>query len=152
MAGILANSASETMVSGDTSADNARSGYIVSEQITLTVTPSGSTYAWSQSIPSASAPARSALSETDQASITFTPDVGGTYVVVCVVDSSTTYVLRLTVTNTAVLSLQEGIRFSPIADSQVPAPTLGRVLYFSSTQDAMVFKLPDDSTVVVDVT
>jgi hypothetical protein len=150
MAGILANSASAQMVAGDTSPTNSRSGFIVGEQITLGITPAGECV-WGQSIPRASAPARSKLNDDTAAAPKFTPDVGGTYVVTVVVDGTTTYTLVLAVVNTAVIDLGEGIRLSPVADAQVPAPTLGRVLYFSSTQDALVVKLPDDSTQVVDV-
>lgn len=141
------------MVSGDTSANNSVSGYIVGEQITLSVTPSGSSYSWGQAIPSASAVGRSGLSETDQATATFTPDVGGTYAITCLVSGTTTYVLILTVVNTAILEIgADGVRYPPVYDSQVPAPTAGRVQYFSLDQDALVVKLPDNSTQLVNVT
>ncbi len=152
MAGILANSAAEQMVAGDTSATNSRSGYIVGEQITLSVSPSASSYSWAQAIPSASAPARSRLSETDQSTAKFTPDVGGTYVVTCLVDGVTSYTLVLTVTNTAVVDLAEVLRLSPVRDSQVASPTLGLALYFSSTQDALTVKDPDGNLFTVDLT
>jgi hypothetical protein len=152
MAGIIATSASKVMVSGDTSAEDVESGYITNEQIALSVTPSGSTYSWNQSVPTSSAPGRSRLTSDDAATSRFTPDVPGMYVVTCLVNGVTFYVLRLSVTSLAVSQFVEALRFSPIADANVPAPAAGRMVYFSSDQDALVAKDPDDNLFTIDVT
>lgn len=132
MAGILANSASATMLSGDTSADNARSGYITSERVVLTTTPTGTDYVWAIAAPNSSSIARSALSAETGSSVTFTPDVAGYFTVTCTVDSTTTYVLRLSVTATAVSQLVECIRFSPKTNASIPTPAAGVIVFFSS--------------------
>lgn len=140
MSGIIAVSASETMTSGDTSADNAWSGFITNERVLLTTNPTGTDYEWALVSPQASNIARSALSAETGSSVTFTPDVGGYYIITCTVDSATSYVLRVSVTSTAVSQLVEAIRFSPKTDSSVPTPVLGLTMYFSSDQDALVVK------------
>lgn len=144
MAGILASSASVTMVSGDTSADNTFSGYVTGERITLSTTPTGTVYSWGQSIPSASATARSGLSSTTAAAPTFTPDVAGTYVITVDVDG-TDYVLRITVQSAAIAEPIEATRYSPRADTTIPAPAAGVSLYYSSTHDGLAIKDPDDN-------
>lgn len=151
MSGILANSASMTMTGGDTATDKAVSGYVCSEQITLSVTPSGSSYSWGLSKP-AGATGRSDLNDATSASPVFTPDVAGYYVLTCLVDGATAYVLRAAVTHAAVTTAYEAIRFSPIADSRVAAPALGCCLFWSATQNALAVKLPDDSIATVGVT
>jgi hypothetical protein len=140
MAGILANSASKTMVAGDTAVDKAVSAYLRSERITLSTNPAGTAYAWGQSIPVASSMARSALSATTGASVTFIPDVAGTYVVTCTVDLVTSYVIRIAVID-VVNTSQEQIRsMTPVADTQVPTPGTGVNLYYSSTQSKLAYK------------
>lgn len=131
MAGILANSASETMTAGDTAVDNARAGYVVNEQVTLSTTPTGTTYVWSMAKPSG-ATSRSDLSDTTSASVEFVPDYAGTWTITCVVDGSTTYVLRITATAVAITSVANAHRFSPITDNSVPAPATGLTLFCSS--------------------
>lgn len=131
MAGILANSASETMVSGDTSVDNTRAGYVVGEQITLSVTPTGSTYVWGLSRPEG-ATSRSDLSDKTDVSPVFVPDFPGVWLVTCVVDSTTTYVIRLTATAIAITSVANAHRFSPTTNNSIPAPATGLTLYCSS--------------------
>ena len=131
MAGILANSASETMVAGDTAADNSRSGYVVGEQITLSTTPVGTTYSWGLAKPGG-ATSRSDLSDTNTASPTFVPDYAGTWTITCVVDGSTTYVLRVTATAIAITSVANAHRFSPTTNNSVPSPALGLTLFCSS--------------------
>lgn len=130
MAGILANSASETMVSGDTSADNTRAGYVVGEQITLATVPTGSVYSWSLSKPEG-ATSRSNLSDATVASPVFVPDYAGTWTVTCIVDN-TTYVLRLTATAVAITSVANAHRFAPVTNNSVPAPATGLTLFCSS--------------------
>lgn len=152
MAGILANSASKTMVAGDTSADKVVSNYVAGERILLTVAPTGTTYAWSSSAPSSSSAARSALSADSGASVFFTPDVGGTYLITCTVDGATVYVIRITVQAAAVAEPVEAVRYSPRADSTVPAPAAGRAMYFSSDQNAMVTKDPSGTIRTLDET
>ena len=130
MAGILANSASATMVSGDTSVDNTRAGYIVGEQITLSTFPTGSVYVWSLSKPEG-ATSRSNLSDATSASVVFVPDYAGTWTATCVVDN-TTYVLRLTATAVAITSVANAHRFAPVTNNSVPSPATGLTLFCSS--------------------
>jgi len=132
MAGILANSATQTMVIGNTAADNTFGTFVTDEQITLATTPTGSTYVWGVSRPSG-ATGRSALSSSTDAAPVFTPDVPGLWVLTCVVDSTTTYVLRTTVVQVAIVTSQQAFRCLPIADASVPSPAAGEMLYFSST-------------------
>lgn len=140
MAGIIASSPSALLLAGDTSADKSSSGWITNEQITLGVTPTGTNYLWSQSLPSAASRTRCALSSTTSATPTFTADVGGTYVLTVVVDSTTEYVLTLTVQSVSISEPVEAVRFSPRTDASIPAPSAGQTMYYSSTQDALVVK------------
>lgn len=147
MAGILANSVSRTMLAAETAADKAVSGYITNEQITLTVSPTGTDYLWSQAKPAGSS-ARSDLSASTGASVVLTPDVEGYYLVTCIVDSTTTYVIRMAVVNISAVSTLGAMRLTPNEDAQIPTPPLGVTLYFSSDQSALCFK---DSSGVVNV-
>jgi hypothetical protein len=147
MAGILANSASETMVAGDTAVDKTVSSYVRNERVALSVTPSGTTYRWTMVIPNGSSAGKTSLSDSTDAAPTFVPDIGGVYVITCVVDE-TTYVLRMTVVNTAQSEQTEAIRLTPRADAQITAPSAGAVLYYSTDEDALVTK---DSAGTVDL-
>jgi len=150
MAGILANSVTQTM--GSTSADATQVGYLAGEQITLSVTPSGDSYAWSIARPSGSSAARAAFSDDTAASPTFTPDLPGYYVITCLVDGATSYVLRIAVTSLAVVSPSQGLRLSPVTDAQVEAPAVGVVLFCGSQHgNALCVKNADDSVDVVTV-
>src|SRR3990167_2773526 len=100
MAGILASSASETMTSGDTAADNTHTGYLVAEQVTLATYPTGASYSWGLAKPSG-ATVRSDLSATTGAGPVFTPDVAGYWTITCTVASTTAYVLRIAVVDAA---------------------------------------------------
>jgi len=152
VSGIIASSATKTMVSGDTSADNTSSGYITNEQITLTVTDaSPSSIRWVQAIPSASSASRSALDDDDVATVKFTPDVGGFYTITCVVDG-TTYVLRISVSAVAQNTLEGSLGLQPLTDAQVPTPSSGVNLYYSSTQSALAIKDSAGSISTIDVT
>jgi hypothetical protein len=144
MAGIICNSASKTMLAGATSADNAVAGRVTGEQCTLTVSPTGTDYEWSIAIPSSSSAARSALSATTGSSVTFTPDVPGVFTLVAVVDSTTTYVLRVGVTSTAISQLAEAIRQTPKAGATVPAPAVGLMSFFSDDFSQLAVKDPSD--------
>lgn len=139
MAGILASSSETTMVSGDTAADNAFGGFVTASQITLTTTPTGTDYQWSMAKPSG-ASGRSDLSGSTGESVAFTPDVAGYYTVVAIVDSTTTYILRISVTQTAITTSYEAIRYSPKTDTSVSAPALGAATYYSDDADLLVEK------------
>jgi hypothetical protein len=147
MAGILANSASVTMVSG--TANNTQAGYLVGEQITLSTNPTGSIYSWGESIPSGSSSAKSALSSTTEASPRFTPDVAGEYVVTVTVDSTTTYVLRCSVTAAPSVALVSTMRLLPVLDANVPIPATGVTLFYSSDDDVMKIRKPDGTYATV---
>lgn len=128
------------MVSGDTSASDVESGYVTGEQITLSTTPSGTSWQWGQAIPAGSTVARSGLSSTTAASPTFTPSTAGEYVITCVVDGSTTYVIRCSVVAVAAVAVNGAVRFLPMTDAQAPTPTTGVTLYYSSTQSSLAIK------------
>jgi hypothetical protein len=151
MSGILANSSAKTMTDGDTSEDNSVAGYVLSEQIVLTTSPTGAVYSWGLSKPSG-ATSRSDLNDSASDAPTFTPDVAGYYVVTVNVDISTSYVIRIAAVAVAVTTPREAIRFTPLEDTQVTAPPLGCCLYFSSTQNALAVKFPDDSVATVNTT
>lgn len=148
--GILANSPSVTMTTS--TSDDVSSGYILNEQITLSLTVSGTTFLWGQSIPNEAGASRAALDDPTKATPRFTPPASGVYVLTCLVDGTTTYVLRLSVTATAVTQAMQALRFSPVADTQVPAPALGRAVYFSSNQNALVAKAPNGDLFTFDMT
>ncbi len=131
------------MLAGATSDDNAVAGRVTGEQITLTVSPAGTDYAWSWAIPSSSSAARSALSATTGASVNFTPDVAGVFTITADVDGDI-YVLRIVVTSTAISQLAEAIRQTPKADATVPAPAVGLMIYFSDTFSQWAAKDPSD--------
>lgn len=135
--GILASSESVTMTTS--TSDDVSSGYITREQITLTLTSSGSSYQWGQSIPSQAGSSLAALDAPTAATCRFTPPAPGIYVLTCRVDT-TNYVLRISVLDTAVVGVDQVRRLSPVADNQVPTPSLGASIYFSSDQDALVLK------------
>lgn len=151
MAGILAVSAEQVMTAPDTAVDKSVSGYVTNSQITLSTTPTGSSYSWAIAKPSGST-ARAALSSATAEAPVFTPDVPGYYTVSVVVDSTTTYVIRISVTQTAITTSYEAIRLSPKADASVPAPALGVAMYYSSDQDALVIKDAAGDVYTVDLT
>jgi hypothetical protein len=146
MAGIIAIAATGQVQSGDTSADNNASGFLTAEQIALATTPTGSSYSWGLSRPQGST-ARADLNSLTDATPVFTPDVAGVYCITCDVDG-TPYTLRLSVTQLAVSHPLEALRFSPVTDAQVEAPTLGAAMYYSSDQGRLVTKLTDDTVVI----
>lgn len=151
MAGILANSVSKTMVAGDTAVDNTTSGFVALEDVALSTTGTPTSRAWGLSKPSNST-RRCVLSSDSDASPTFTPDVGGYYVVTCVVDGTTVYILRVSVSAIGEVTTQTAIRLTPIANAAVPTPATGRTVYFSSDASALVEKRPDGTVHTIDVT
>ena len=150
MAGILANSASKQMVSGNS--PETVIGYVAKEQITLSVTPTATAWTWAMSIPSGSAAAKSALSSTSVASPTFTPDVGGIYTVTFS-SGATSYSLGITVVAPSVSVPVNAILMMPVADASVTAPTIGLKLYCSSTQsNVLCIKNTSGTVYTVNVT
>lgn len=142
MAGIIANSASVTMLAGDTAADKAIGGFVVGERVTLAITPSGAALSWGMAAPSGST-VRAIYDDPASATPTFVPDVPGFYVLSVVVDSTTTYVLRASVASIAMGTFTEAIRFGPVGRTAVPAPPLGAAIFYDSTT-GLSAKLPDD--------
>jgi hypothetical protein len=139
------------MLAAATSADNSVSGRVTGEMCTLTVSPSADDLTWTIGQPSSSSRARSALSAETGASVSFTPDSAGVYLITCTADG-TDYVLRISVTSTAISHLVEAIRLSPKTDASIPAPSAGMMLYYSSDQDALCVKDTDDDVFTVDLT
>lgn len=125
------------MVSGDTAADKSVSGYVTNEAVTLSTTPTGSTYSWGISLPTG-ATARANISDSTAATPSFTPDRAGYYVVTCVVDSTTTYVIRISVTQVAITTSYEAIRFSPKAAASVPTPSVGEAAFVNSSDSNLL--------------
>jgi hypothetical protein len=148
MAGITANSASVTMESGDTAADNTFDGFILNEQITLATSPTGSTYSWGLARPSG-ATSRSDLSSSTAATPRFIPDAAGYYVITCTVDSNTDYILRISVTASAATTVTEALRLPPKAAGTVTTPTTGFAVFNDSAVDRLRKK--DSSGTVTDV-
>jgi hypothetical protein len=141
MAGISAASASKTTTGS--SVAYAASGWIRQERITLGTFPvASSSYVWELTNPNGSSSAKAYLSSKTSSSPNFVPDVGGTYVVTCVVDGSSSYSATMSVLDTAVSEPVEALRFTPRADAQVAAPSLGRATYYSSNEAALVEKDP----------
>src|SRR5579871_6720939 len=130
MAGILGTSVA--VPTPGTAANNAVAGYVVGEMVSLSTTPTGSSYTWNLSLPSGSTSARAGLTANSGATSNFTPDVAGEYLVTCTVDS-TTYTLRLSVTAATAVSATGATRYLPVTDTSVAAASTGCVLYFSST-------------------
>lgn len=149
MAGILANSVSVSHTSS--TADDTNAGYLNQERITLTTLPTGTTYQWAMSKPVASG-AVAKLSSDSAASVSFIPDVAGYYVITCTVDSTTFYVLRISVTDTVAATAREALRLQPKADAQIATPSSGVALYYSSTQDALAIKDSSGNVHTVDIT
>jgi len=139
------------MVAGDTLVDNSVSGYLASEPITLALTGSPVSARWSLSRPVASG-GGCVLGDPDALSTSFTPDAEGFYVATCVVDGTTSYVIRIGVAQLAHVSTIAALRFMPVSDASVPTPALGRTLFCSSDNGGMSAKLPDGSVVIVEVT
>jgi hypothetical protein len=137
--GILANSASKTQSSS--SSDDVTSGYVVNEKVVLTTNPTGTNYSWAISLPSGSSPVRAGLSGDTGSSVTFKPDVGGIYTIVCTVDGTTTYTLRVTVVDVVLMTPLEALRLAPVADASIPAPPATVLaLYNSIEQSGLVVK------------
>jgi hypothetical protein len=151
MAGIKWASASLVMADGDTAVDKSISDLVVGEQATLRTSPAGTTYAWSLSIPSASASARSALDDDEAVAPKFTPDAAGTYTITVDVDG-TSYSLRATVASVTIAEYAQALRMAPVADATIPAPSQGMTLYYSSTQSTLCVKKPDGTVHEVDLT
>lgn len=144
MSGITAQSATKTLGSGDTSVDNSTFGYVTKEQISLGLTGSPTTALWSLSKPSNSG-AACLIDNSTSLSPLFSPDVEGTYVITCVVDSSITYVLRIDIVNVSVVSVISAIHILPCQNSQIPVPRSGVTIFFSSDSDGLAIKLSDGS-------
>lgn len=143
MAGILAISAA--VPTPGTAANNAVAGYITAQQISLSTTPTGAAYVWSLSVPAGSTVARSGLTAASGATSSFTPDVAGEYVVICTVDSVTTYTIRCSVTAVTAVNATGATRYLPVPDASVTAPATGCVLYMSSTTNKLSVKFPNNS-------
>ena len=142
MAGILANSASKTMLAGDTATDKAVSGYLVGEQVTLTVTPSGAAYAWSMARP-VEGTGRSDLSAGTGASVKFTPDAEGYYTITCLVDSVTSYTIRIATVAIGTVTDVAAARHQALLNSQIPTPSVGLTLFNSSDAGGLAVKGSD---------
>lgn len=143
MAGVLANSVSQTMEAADSATVKVVAGYLSGEQIALSLTPTPSSVVWSQSIPSGSVPLHSALSSATSLSPRFTPDVGGDYVLTAVVDGSTVYKITIGVDQAAVTRSLEAIRYTPKAAATVTAPVQGQATFFDDDEGRIRAKNPD---------
>lgn len=145
MSGITAVSATETLDAASTSVDHSVSGFVTKEQISLGLTGSPVKARWTISKPSNSSGACE-LDSKSQLSARFTPDVDGLYTVSCIIDDVTLYVLRIAAVSLANISTISVLHLLPCADEQVPVPTSGVMLYFSSTSGLLSKKKPDGTT------
>lgn len=152
MAGISAVSASKSHA--HSGADVTASGsFVVNEQVTLSATPTGTSYQWELSIPAASSPARSALDDDTDGTPKFTPDVAGLYVVSVTVNGSTLYVLRLSVAAPGVVRMGEINNMLPLTDAQVPTPQTGFSFFCGADHSNLPCIKKTDGTVhTVDLT
>lgn len=144
MAGIKANSITKTMVDADTAVNKTVSAYLVSEEIILNTSPTGTTYAWAISKPSGSG-ARSNLSATSGDTVRFTPDAEGQYLVTVIVNGVTTYDILIGCVRVQNPSFAGALRFFPVANSQIPTPNQGSTIGFSSDLGVMAEKHSDGS-------
>lgn len=149
MAGI--NASSSTAAHINNGVDSTASGFIVGEIVALTDSVSGTDYRWSLSAPSGSNALRVGFAGEDESAASFTPDVSGTYTVTVVVDG-TTHVLRISAANLALTNQIEGLRLQPVADSQIPTPSTGGTVYWSSTQGALALKDSSGDVFTINVT
>lgn len=149
MAGITATASTGSHAASGI--DATATGFIAGEPVTLVTSPTGTVYSWSLSLPTGSNAARVGFAGATSASASFTPDASGVYTASVDVDG-TTYILRVTVANIALTSTIEGVRLQPVADAQIPTPSSGATLYWSSTQDALVIKDSAGDVSTVDVT
>lgn len=137
MAGINAVASSKTHAASGV--DVAVAGFIAGEQVALTTDPTGTDYQWAIALPAGSNSARVGFAGDTEAAASFTPDVTGLYAVMVTVDG-TTYYLRIAVVALAISSSLEGLRFSPVANDQIPTPAVGGILFWSSDEDALAVK------------
>lgn len=150
MAGITIVTISASVLSAATAVDKTATGFIVGERATLGVT-SGSTFAWSLARPADSSSNADLSSET-AAAPTFYLEVAGYYIVRCLVDGSTEYLLRISVTEPATATVRNAVNYQPVLDAAVPTPTAGVTVYYSSDQSALVYKDAAGDLFAIDVT
>lgn len=135
MAGITAASASKSLVSGSTSADNTVTDFVALERIVLGTSPTGTAYLWTLSVPSG---ARATIDDDDASAPSFTPDIEGTYLVTVDVDG-TAYVLRITVVQTEVSNQIIVLRVQKVGRAAVATPgSAAAVNVFHSTESALL--------------
>ena len=146
MAGILANSVTGSMVSGDTAVTQTVSGYVSSEQITLSTSPTGSTYAWTLSRPSGTT-VRSDLNNEDIAAPKFTPEAEGSYLVTCTVDGSTVYTVQIGVLAASTSNAVQVLRLQPLKNASVATPSDDSVNVYNSYENAALSLKNDAGTV-----
>lgn len=136
MSGITAVSATKSVDAGSTTVDNSVIGFVSKEQISLGLTGSPTTALWSISKPINSG-SYCTISDENSVNPVFTPDVEGIFTVSCLVDGSTTYILRFSIVNIAVTSAISAIHFLPCLNSQIPTPSSGVTVFFSSESGQM---------------
>ena len=151
MAGITAISVSKTIASGDTATDKTATGFIAGERVALGTDPAASTHQWSMARPADSS-SNADLSDETAAAPTFYLEVAGYYVIRCLVDGATEYLLRISVTEPATATVRNAVNYQPVLDAAVPTPTAGVTVYYSSDQDALVYKDTAGDLFTFDVT
>jgi len=149
MAGIKANSGTNTMLDGATAVDKAVVGYLRNEQITLDTTGTPASFVWGISKP-AGATARSDLNSTTAAAVTFSPDKIGLWLITCNV-ATATYIIRIDVVDFTQSPTINGQRFSPVLEASVPTPASGAVLFWSEDAGVLKQKLSDGSIKTITV-
>lgn len=146
MTGIKASNSTIIMGDGDTSPDNQNGGYSDDDEITLSTFPAGTNYTWTLTKPKG-ATSRADLSGTDGSVETFTPNVGGVWLITAIVDG-TSYQLRATVVEQSSANATQTIRYQEITDTSVPTPGTGGLTEYKSDQyEGLSIKLDDGSVV-----
>lgn len=146
MAGITANTTSVTMASSE-GADVTKTGFSTGEVCTLAAEPAGSSHLWTLISPAGST---ASLSDDSAAGPQFKLDRAGVYSVVCIVDGSTVYKIRMEATQVSTAFVANSLRFAAVDPSTVATPSSGRVLFIDST-NSNALSLKDSSGTVTAV-
>lgn len=148
MAGINVVSASSTNTDqNDTTVDN----YVTDEQVTLSTTPTSSSYQWSLSKPTTSTD-RCQLSDETAAAPKFVPDVAGYYALSVTVADGSVYTVTISVLQVVMATALEALRFQPMHNAAVVTPPAAGVVFWSLEVGGLAVKLADGTVHALNVT
>ena len=146
MSGITAISPNGLVDAGSSSPVNTASGFLTKEQISFGLTGSPMSAIWSLSKPSTSGSACSIIGASSLNPV-LTPDTEGVYVVSCLVDGSTTYVLTLSIVASSSVSTISALHLLPADPVQIPTPRSGATVFFNLLTSEIAAKYPDGNIV-----